>query len=401
MRTMHWGRNVCGCVATALITACGGGVAPLYPSLDGPSTAVAAVRHARPDLAYEVIHTFGGSGGGTNPRAALIHVDNAFYGTTLLGGAHDKGTVFGITSAGDETVLHSFGGPNDGVKPYAPLVNVKGALYGTTGYGGANNKGTVFVVLPFGGGEKVLHSFGSGGDGATPLSGLIDVKGTLYGTTAYGGINGNGTVFAITTSGDEKVIYNFRGSGDGKVAFAGLVDVGGIFYSTTSGGGAHGKGTIYSISTSGDETVLHSFGGPGDGENPYIAGLVEVKNTLYGTTASGGANDAGTVFALPSFGKERVLHSFGGPGDGNSPRCGLIDVDGTLYGTTFAGGQGHGTVFSITTSGTETVLHSFAGNPDDGAAPYGALVHENGRLYGTTPGGGTHDEGTIYALTPP
>ena len=47
------------------------------------------------------------------------------------------------------------------------------------------------------GNEKVLHSFGYGSDGATPLAGLIDVNGTLYGTTSAGGTYGDGTVFAL------------------------------------------------------------------------------------------------------------------------------------------------------------------------------------------------------------
>ena len=47
--------------------------------------------------------------------------------------------------------------------------------------------GTVFSVTP-GGTEKVLHSFGEAGDGANPLwADLIDVSGTLYGTTNAGG----------------------------------------------------------------------------------------------------------------------------------------------------------------------------------------------------------------------
>jgi hypothetical protein len=51
--------------------------------------------------------------------------------------------------------------------------------------------------------EKVLYSFG-GGDGAYPLAGLINVNGTLYGTTYTGGSFscfhhlGCGTVFALT-----------------------------------------------------------------------------------------------------------------------------------------------------------------------------------------------------------
>ncbi|MGB8965119.1 MAG: hypothetical protein WCB99_05720 [Candidatus Cybelea sp.] len=44
----------------------------------------------------------------------------------------------------------------------------------------------------------MLHSFGDGTDGAQPFAGLVDVKGTLYGTTAQGGTYGYGTVFALT-----------------------------------------------------------------------------------------------------------------------------------------------------------------------------------------------------------
>jgi uncharacterized repeat protein (TIGR03803 family) len=43
----------------------------------------------------------------------------------------------------------------------------------------------------------VLYSFkGISGDGKWPNAGLINVKGTLYGTTYVGGANGEGTVSA-------------------------------------------------------------------------------------------------------------------------------------------------------------------------------------------------------------
>lgn len=45
--------------------------------------------------------------------------------------------------------------------------------------------------------ETVLNTFGSGSDGAGPQAGLINVKGTLYGTTQAGGANGDGTVFSL------------------------------------------------------------------------------------------------------------------------------------------------------------------------------------------------------------
>ncbi|MGA8326822.1 MAG: choice-of-anchor tandem repeat GloVer-containing protein, partial [Candidatus Cybelea sp.] len=58
------------------------------------------------------------------------------------------GTVFSVTTSGTETVLHSFGGSGDGAHPDASLLNVNGTLYGTTGGGGAHGDGTVFSLLP-------------------------------------------------------------------------------------------------------------------------------------------------------------------------------------------------------------------------------------------------------------
>ena len=97
-----------------------------------------------------------------------------------------------------------------------------GTLYGTTDGGGSiscggypyyYDCGAVFSVTPSGT-EKVLHSFSSPPDGALPAAPLIDVNGTLYGTTQYGGVHKNtcsgncGTVFSITPSGTEKVLYS-------------------------------------------------------------------------------------------------------------------------------------------------------------------------------------------------
>ena len=133
--------------------------------------------------------------------------------------------------------------------------------------------------------------------GKYPQAPLIDVGGILYGTTNNGGTFrdpktcyfGCGTVFSITTSGVVKVLHSFGGAEDGKYpAQAGLVDVGGTLYGTTSAGGAFGDGTVFSITTDGVENVLHSFGGQGDGSDPIGGSLLEVRGTLYGTTWSGG-----------------------------------------------------------------------------------------------------------------
>ena len=43
--------------------------------------------------------------------------------------------------------------------------------------------------------------FGTNGDGTTPITELILLGNTLYGTAYDGGTNGSGTVFAINTNG--------------------------------------------------------------------------------------------------------------------------------------------------------------------------------------------------------
>ena len=57
--------------------------------------------------------------------------------------------------------------------------------------------------------EQVLHSFGSGTDGAQSQGGLIfDAEGNLYGMTTYGGANGLGIVFETVAHGGWKLDGN-------------------------------------------------------------------------------------------------------------------------------------------------------------------------------------------------
>jgi uncharacterized repeat protein (TIGR03803 family) len=353
------------------------------------------VRHA-----FSVVYRFkGASGDGELPYAGLLNIKGTLYGTTQQGGTNGDGTVFSITPSGMETVLYSFkGGSGDGVEPLAGLTNVKGTLYGTTSLGGANKKGTVFSITPSGK-ETVLQTFGGSG-GENPAAPLLNVNGTFYGTTAHGGANNDGTAFAITPSGTETVIHSFGGLGDGIEPDAGLLNVKGTLYGTTYGGGHYSAGTVFSITPSGTETVLYSFGAGGSADGAYpFASVINVNGTLYGTTAYGGASSrrVGTVFSITPSGTETVLYSFKGSShrDGAHPWAALIDVKGTLYGTTINGGVGaRGTVFSITPSGTETVLHIFKGGPKDGAYPIAGLLNVNSKLYGTTFGGGS---GSCYS----
>jgi uncharacterized repeat protein (TIGR03803 family) len=207
-----------------------------------------------------VLHSFSGSyrhgPDGGNPLAGLIAVNGTLYGTTSTGGNTDGavGTAFSITTRGAETVLHDFQSYGlDGAEPYAPLValTVSGTtkLYATTVAGGAHYNYGAICVMDTSGNESVLHTFGLGSDGRYPQDGLIVIKQTLYGTTTGGGIDSHGTVFSINASGTkELVLHSFAGgSADGEDPVASLVDLKGTLYGTTESGGTDGRGTVFSL----------------------------------------------------------------------------------------------------------------------------------------------------------
>jgi uncharacterized repeat protein (TIGR03803 family) len=400
------------CVAAVMLSGCGGSAGSgAMPQGRAMSPARVIAHDIGVASSYNVIYNFRGFPDGAVPCASLLDENGTLYGTTTSGGTHfqrygnENGTVFSISTTGTEHVLYRFSRHPDGRHPCAGLVDMGGTLYGTTMHGGKYYGGTVFSISTTGK-EHVLHSFAGGSsDGAGPDASLINVNGTLYGTTFYGGTHNAGTIFSISTAGSVHVLYSFGGRFDGANPDASLIGAGQKLYGTTLFGGRYGEGTVFSTSTTGKEHRLHSFGSGSDGQWPP-ASLIDVKGTLYGTTEEGGAYAAGTIFSITTGGTERVLHSFGRGSDGNVPTGGLIDVggtlySGTLYGTTFEGGAyGDGTVFSITTGGTEQVLHSFGGG-SDGEKPWASLTDVNGTLYGTTEAGGyPNNDGTVFALSP-
>ena len=149
----------------------------------------------------------------------------------------------------------------DGSIPQVPLAQDNcGNIYGTTELSGANAGGTLFQLTPWGALHTVYHFCSKGGsactDGAYPLGGpVIGNDGNLYGTTVYGGANNNGTVFQLQTFGTLQTLYSFCSKGgsactDGANPEAPLLQgTDGTFYSTTSFGGADGLGTAYKLST--------------------------------------------------------------------------------------------------------------------------------------------------------
>jgi uncharacterized repeat protein (TIGR03803 family) len=188
-----------------------------------------------------------------------------------------------------------------------------------------------------------------------------------------------------------------------------IQDTVGNLYGTGSFGGADGHGTIFKITSGGKLTTLHDFA-LADGAAPYGGVLLASDGNFYGTTSQGGdpncyGGNCGTVFKMTPTGTLTTLHSFAGyPSEGAQPMAGLLQAtDGNFYGTTYNGGanfQG-GTIFKITPGGSLTTLYSFCSlaNCADGARPEGGLAQStNGIFYGVTYQGGYYDDGTVFSL---
>jgi uncharacterized repeat protein (TIGR03803 family) len=123
------------------------------------------------------------------------------------------------------------------------------------------------------------HRFQGGTtDGGTLFSGLtLDAAGNLFGTTAQGGTYGCGTVFELTkaASWKESLLHVFACGTDGNYPVAGVTfDRAGNLYGTTEFGGIQGQdgsGIVFELSPSGNawnETVLLRFGNGNDGAEP-------------------------------------------------------------------------------------------------------------------------------------
>ena len=344
-----------------------------------------------------------GAPNGANPAGALIMDSSGnLYGTTSAGGAFNEGTVFEVAhGSGAITTLASFNGSN-GAGPDGPLImDSSGNLYGTTQGGGASGDGTVFELVHGSGTITTLASF-NGTDGAGPDGPLIiDSSGNLYGTTLEGGASGDGTVFELVHgSGTITTLASFNGT-NGEYPHSGVImDGSGNLYGTTADGGASGDGTVFKLAKgSGTITTLASFNGA-NGSSPEAGLIMDSSGNLYGTTASAGASDYGTVFELAKgSGTITTLASFNGSNGAHPYDALLMDGSGNLYGTTeTAGASIDGTVFELAKgSGTITALASFDGG--NGANPDSSVVMDSsGNLYGTAAGGGPYGEGTVFEL---
>lgn len=297
------------------------------------------------------LHSFcslSGCADGSTPVAGLVQATNgSLYGTATQGGANDKGTVFEITETGTLTTIYNFcslSGCADGYSPQGTLMQASdGDLYGTTFSGGAGAYGaggTIFKITPSGTLTTVYNFCSKSGcaDGCYPQGGLVQgANGDFYGTTLECSIKGfsTGTIFKITPSGKLTTLHSFcskSGCKDGENPDSTLVQAAnGNFYGAASVGGANAEGTVFEITPTGTLTTLYNFCAKGctaGGYYPVSAPFLSTNGLFYGTTYSGGADGAGTIYSLSA-----GLGPFVGP----QPTFGNVGAPVTILGTNLTG----------------------------------------------------------------
>src|SRR5205085_7340266 len=115
-------------------------------------------------------------------------------------------------------------------------------------------------IHPDGTNYATLHSF-SRTQGTPPMDGVIQASdGKLYGVTPLGGTNNKGIIYRMALDGTGfTVLYNFNTT-DGANPNGGLLQASdGNLYGTTGSGGAHNAGTVFQLTLSGTLTTLCSF----------------------------------------------------------------------------------------------------------------------------------------------
>ncbi|MDE2126674.1 MAG: VCBS repeat-containing protein [Armatimonadetes bacterium] len=409
-----------------------------------------------PTGSYRVIYSFKtGATDGQNPSGGVVLANDLnLYGVTYSGGANGDGSIYSVSSAGTETLVHSFTGA-DGSNPGGTLLIDGGVMYGTAAFGGALGDGSFFSVTT-GHTFTLLYSFGTvANDGFEPSGLVLGTNGKLYGVCGFGGTNGVGTLFSVTTAGVElpAVQFNEASSGFGAPnSDVGLcVATGGLMYGVAINGGTGNLGGVFNSDVNGAVTVVAQFAyNSTDGSAPSGALSLLSDGTLIGLTTGGGLQNSGVLYDTSEQGALTYPYSFASAGGalynpvgrialnssgtkfgmgelglsgaggiwaltpaggfttpgvfnftkGAAPTGLITDGTGNLFGTTSEGGaSGDGTIFEIPVAGGITILHSFTGATTDGGLPEGnLLLASDGRLYGTTEFGGTNNLGTVYRI---
>jgi uncharacterized repeat protein (TIGR03803 family) len=405
-------------------------------TVSGGSCNLGTVFRVSPDGAFATLIAFDGFNG-ANPQTPLAEGTNGeFFGTTEYGGDADWGVIFSFhnTSAPRFTCQPASRSAyvGDTVR-LAPAVAGSAPLAWQWRLNGTNlaDSGNIFgstsrvltltnVTLANAGTYSVLvtNSLGSVLSAEAVLQVTSSAPVLLTQPASQNHAPGDTAFLSVSAAGNAPLTYQWQINGTN------LADGGNLFGARTStliltnvaeaNNGAYSVIVSNSLASTASSnalltiipvsaadtrvTTLRYFDGAQDGATP--SGLARAsKGLLYGTTRSGGAQNAGTLFALSPGGAFATLAALSST-VGSTPLCPPVEgTNSMLFGVASLGGSGNGTIFEMTPDGAPANLYSFGGTPD-GAHPSAALIQgTDGLLYGTTPDGGAFGHGSLFKLT--
>ena len=241
--------------------------------------------------------------------------DGVIYGTTLNGGASDKGTIWSLDPvSGAFASVVQFGalGANAPVGSAAGLVRGSGNVFYGVGYdGGASNGGCIFSYTP-GTGYQHLASFTgvlAPNYGNRPAATLVfGADGKLYGTTTRGGVGTNdGTLFRCSTGGAFEHLADLNANAINRTIVGLALAPDGNFYGT-----GLNDGKIFRMTPAGVVTTVGIL--PAVAYAPWTVGA---DGNLY-TAAGGHIYRLRFDTALPPFETWKQLHLGSAAADDNS-----------------------------------------------------------------------------------
>jgi uncharacterized repeat protein (TIGR03803 family) len=299
-------------------------------------------------------------------------------------------------AAAQLTILHSFGDgsvTNDGANPADGLVQAPdGDFFGGTIYQASTPSraaGTVFKVTAAGN-VKIIYRFGL-------TSNMWPSSPLLYYNRRLLGIVSGSAVFALASSSHGwhfSLWHTFTGAPSDGAGPVGNLTLGpdGKLYGVTAGGGTNNAGTAYKIDPGTHQSsIVYNFTTSSGYWMPGAALALANDGNFYGSTQQSVLGQMGSIFRLTPQGQFTAIWSMFPPTQGR-----LIQAsDGNLYGTIPIFESHEGFLLRVGTSCCGSLFHSFG--LFDGINPIGALVQgPNGHLYGTATVGGSGGKGTLF-----
>lgn len=349
---------------------------------------------------------------GAYPQNSMKLMNGKMYGTTTGGGTNGLGVVFQWDPATNiYTDLLDMTGTN-GWSFYGNVTPYNNKIYCASVRGAANDAGAIYAIdpaLPNGANTTIVHTFNGASGGNGNNSEMVVYNSKLYGTTMYGGTNGQGVLYEVDPAANTyNKVYDFNYSTVGAYPQGKLVANGGKFLGFCSNGGAAGTGTIFEWDPAVPGTAIKKYEfGANNYDNPINPGstLAAFNGKFYAVTYYGGFNNQGSLFEYDyAAGTVVKKLNFNTAENGRTPYGRPALLNGKIYGTCYTGPQPDaGCIWEYDPS---TAVYSRKFNFDlpgpapNGYRPISAPIAYNGKLYGTLPSGGNSGYGVFYEYDP-